>query len=164
MSANSEKSLQFSKLLRSRWLTNVQDKELREPTIVVNISNSDAVIASPPPQKVLKPRKSTILQGNAFRAGVPWVPEVISFATQFATVVRGVQPLSHPRLSRSSSRLWNLKANVDWGENVVVSTRVFYKSLSTSVIHLLGVLLNLDISLTFLGFADLYMFSLFKKL
>lgn len=63
MPANSEKPLQFSKLLKSRWLTNVQDEELKELTIVVNISNSDAVIASPPPRKVLKPRKSTILQG-----------------------------------------------------------------------------------------------------
>lgn len=123
MPANSEKPLQFSKLLKSRWLTNVQDEELRELTIVVNISNSDAVIASPPPRKVLKPRKSTILQGNACRMRVPCVP--IFFAAQLATVVRRVQPLPHPRLSRRSSGLWNLKVNVDRGENVFVSTRVF---------------------------------------
>lgn len=92
MPANSEKPLQFSKFLKSRWLTNVQDEELKELTIVVNISNSDAVIASPPPRKVLKPRKSTILQGNACRR-VPCVPEAIFFATQLATVVRRVQPL-----------------------------------------------------------------------
>ena len=103
MPANSEKPLQFSKLLKSRWLTNVQDEELKELTIVVNISNSDAVIASPPPRKVLKPRKSTILQGNASRMRVPCVPEAIFFATQLATVVPRVQPLPHPRLSRSTS-------------------------------------------------------------
>lgn len=33
--------------------------------------------------------------------------------------------MPHPRLSRSTSGLWNLKVNVDWGENVFVSTRVF---------------------------------------
>lgn len=63
MPASSKTPLGFSKFLRSKWLTDVKDKQLRKPTIVVNISNSDAVISGPPPRKVLKPRKSTILQG-----------------------------------------------------------------------------------------------------
>lgn len=64
MSSNSKKRLEFSKFLNAKWLTDVKDKELKKPTIVVNISNSDAIISGPQPRKVLKPRKSTILQGN----------------------------------------------------------------------------------------------------
>ena len=51
--------------MKSKWLTEAKVYELKKPTIVVNISNSDAIISGPPPRKVLKPRKSTILQGNA---------------------------------------------------------------------------------------------------
>ena len=65
MATNSKQPLKFSKFLKSKWLTEAKDYELKKPTIVVNISNSDAIISGPPPRKVLKPRKSTILQGNA---------------------------------------------------------------------------------------------------
>jgi len=60
----SKKPLKFSKLLKSRWLTDVKDHEIKKPNIVVNISNKDAIISSPEPRKVLPPLKSTILQGN----------------------------------------------------------------------------------------------------
>ena len=38
--------------------------KIKEPTIVVNISNTDAIISGPEPRKVLHPRKLTILEGN----------------------------------------------------------------------------------------------------
>ena len=63
MVANSKHPLKFSKFLKSKWLTDAKDFELKKRTIVVNISNTDAIISGPPPRKVLKPRKSTILQG-----------------------------------------------------------------------------------------------------
>ena len=65
MATNSKQPLKFSKFLKSKWLTEAKDYELKKPTIVLNISNSDAMISGPPPRKVLRPRKSTILQGNA---------------------------------------------------------------------------------------------------
>lgn len=61
---NSKKPLKFSKFLKSRWLTDVKDHEIKKPNIVVNISNKDAIISGPEPRKVIPPRKSTILQGN----------------------------------------------------------------------------------------------------
>lgn len=61
---NSKKPLKFSKFLKSRWLTDVKDHEIKKLNIVVNISNKDAIISGPEPRKVLPPRKSTILQGN----------------------------------------------------------------------------------------------------
>ena len=61
---NSKQSLKFSKFLKSEWLTDVKDHELKKPIIVVNISNTDAIISGPEPRKVLHPRKSTILEGN----------------------------------------------------------------------------------------------------
>lgn len=64
MAANSKQPLKFSKFLKSKWITNAKDFELKKPTIVVNISNTDAIISGPAPRKVLQPRKSTILQGN----------------------------------------------------------------------------------------------------
>ena len=60
----SKQPLKFSKFLKSKWLTDVKDHKLKKPTIVVNISNTDAMISGPEPRKVLPPRKSTILQGN----------------------------------------------------------------------------------------------------
>ncbi len=60
----SKQPLKFSKFLKSKWLTDVKDHELKKATIVVNISNTDAVISGPEPRKVLHPRKSTILEGN----------------------------------------------------------------------------------------------------
>lgn len=56
--------LKFTKCLKSKWLTDVKDYELKKRTIVVNISNTDAIISGPKPRKVLQPRKSTILEGN----------------------------------------------------------------------------------------------------
>lgn len=61
---SSKKPLKFSKFLKSRWLTDVKDHMIKKPNIVVNISNTDAIISGPEPRKVLPPRKSTILQGN----------------------------------------------------------------------------------------------------
>lgn len=58
-----KKRLNFTKCLKSKWLTDVKDYELRKRTIVVNISNKDALISGPEPRKVLQPRKSTILAG-----------------------------------------------------------------------------------------------------
>lgn len=55
--------LKFTKCLKSKWLTDVKDYELKKRTIVVNISNKDAIISGPKPRKVLQPRKSTILEG-----------------------------------------------------------------------------------------------------
>ena len=60
----SEQPLKFSKFLKSRWLTDVKDHEIKKPNIVVNISNKAAVISGPEPRKVLLPRKSIILQGK----------------------------------------------------------------------------------------------------
>lgn len=60
---SSKKPLKFSKFLKSRWLTDVKDHMIKKPNIVVNISNTDAIISGPEPRKVLPPRKSTILQG-----------------------------------------------------------------------------------------------------
>lgn len=56
--------LKFTKCLKSKWLTDVKDYDLKKRTIVVNISNTDAIISGPKPCKVLQPRKSTILEGN----------------------------------------------------------------------------------------------------
>ena len=64
MAPNSKQPLKFSKFLKSKWLTDAQDFEVKKPTIVVNISNSEAIISGSPPHKVLRPRKSTILRGN----------------------------------------------------------------------------------------------------
>ena len=60
----SKTDLKFSKFLKSKWLTDVKDYELKKRTIVVNISNTDATVSGPEPRKVLQPRKSTILEGN----------------------------------------------------------------------------------------------------
>ncbi len=60
----SKQPLKFSKFLKSKWLTDVKDHELKKRTIVVNISNTNANISGPEPRKVLPPRKSTILQGK----------------------------------------------------------------------------------------------------
>jgi len=57
--------LKFSKFLKSSWLTDVKDHEIKKPNIVVNISNKEAIISGPEPRKVLPPRKSTILQGKS---------------------------------------------------------------------------------------------------
>lgn len=59
-----KKRLNFSKCLKSKWLTDVKDYKLKKRTIVVNISNADAIISGSEPRKVLQPRKSTILEGN----------------------------------------------------------------------------------------------------
>ena len=61
---NFKQPLKFSKFLKSKWLTDVKNHKLKKLTIVVNISNTDAIISGPEPRKILLPRKSTILQGN----------------------------------------------------------------------------------------------------
>ena len=73
MSANAKQPLKFSKFLESEWLTDAKDFKLKKPTIVVNISNMDAIISGSPPRKVLQPRKSTILQGNCKCANAHYV-------------------------------------------------------------------------------------------
>ena len=61
---NTKVDLKFSKFLKAEWLSDVRNYEVNDATIVVNISNTDAIIAGPAPRKVIHPRKSTILEGN----------------------------------------------------------------------------------------------------
>ena len=68
MAANVKQPLKFSKFLKSKWLIDAKDFELKKRTLIVNISNTDAIISGPPPRKVLKPRKSTILKGICIRS------------------------------------------------------------------------------------------------
>ncbi|KAJ7373090.1 hypothetical protein OS493_014238 [Desmophyllum pertusum] len=60
---NTKVDLKFSKFLKAEWLSDVRNYEVNDATIVVNISNTDAIIAGPAPRKVIHPRKSTILEG-----------------------------------------------------------------------------------------------------
>ena len=64
MGANVIKRLSFSKNLDSVWITNVREYRVDESTIVVNISNTNAIISGPLPRKVLRPMTSTIVKGK----------------------------------------------------------------------------------------------------